>query len=79
MWSQNENRDFPITEYQIYDKPRHENSVFKEVGRERGKLQLLLQDKQWVLLLESVFQGSHKKQQPQAKGAVREEKQQNLG
>lgn len=32
--SQNENRHFPITEYQIYDKPRHENSVFKEVGRE---------------------------------------------
>lgn len=32
--SQNENRDFPITEHQIYDKPRHENSVFKEVERE---------------------------------------------
>jgi len=36
---------FPITEHQIYDKPRHENSVFKEVERDWRKLQLLLHKK----------------------------------
>lgn len=54
--SQGESRNFPVTEQQIYDKPHHANSVWKQNGEKLTAVRYVMS---FAVLIESAFEGSY--------------------